>query len=445
MDIKAPIYAVNVLNELLNGGYEAYFVGGCVRDSLLGLPVNDWDICTSALPEQTIAAMSGCRVVETGLKHGTVTVITDGGAVEVTTFRVDGSYSDCRRPDSVSFTRSLREDLARRDFTMNAVAYNDKDGLVDPFGGEEDIRTGVIRAVGDPEKRFSEDALRILRAVRFCSKLSMDIEPATADAMHRLRTMVRSVSSERVFSELNKLLMGDNVCFALTEFSDVITEIIPELSPSVGFLQHSRHHDFDVYKHTAFVVDRSEKDPIVRLAALFHDISKPGCFTLDEDGSGHFYGHAEKSAEIARSVLRRLHCDSETADTVALLIKYHCDEFYTGERHVKRLLNRLGYDNLCRLAALRRADTRGKLRCGVEDENRLLAADRLVAVADEIISREECFSLKDLAINGNDLIEHGLKEGAEIGKCLNKVLTAVIDGEIENNKYECLCYLDLDL
>ena len=296
MDWVLPAQVNTALARLHDAGYEAYIVGGCVRDRIMGREPKDYDITTSALPEQTAAVFAGERIIETGMKHGTVTVLLDGEPLEITTFRIDGTYSDSRHPDAVTFTPSLREDLARRDFTMNAMAYSSETGLVDPFGGQADIAAKYIRCVGDPDLRFREDALRILRALRFSSVLGFPIEPETDGAARYLCLLLKKISAERVFSELKQLLCGPDVRRVLLDYAGVLGAVLPEILPMQGFDQRNPHHCYDILEHTAAAVEAMPPEPALRLAALLHDVGKPECFFTDEDGVGHFYGHPKAGA-----------------------------------------------------------------------------------------------------------------------------------------------------
>ncbi len=316
---------VNTALELLEAaGYEAYLVGGAVRDFVRdSSPAKDWDIATNALPEQVKAVFAGFRLIETGLKHGTVTVVIDHIQLEITTYRVDGGYTDHRHPDAVSFTRSLKEDLERRDFTMNALAYHPAAGVVDLVGGRADIEAGLVRCVGDPDRRFREDGLRMLRALRFASVYGMTIEPGTAAAVHRNRALLERIAAERVQAELTKLLCGRGAAAVLRSFADVLEVLIPELVPMFGFDQRNPHHDRDVWEHTIAVVEHTPPEPVLRWAALFHDMGKPSCFSLTEDGVGHFFGHAEQGAVMTERILDRLRFDRDGRERIARLVRYH--------------------------------------------------------------------------------------------------------------------------
>lgn len=426
-----------IISELEKAGFEAFAVGGCVRDSLLGKNPGDYDIATSALPEETKAVFKDERIIETGIRHGTVTVLRNGKPFEITTFRIDAEYEDNRHPSKVSFTPSLKEDLARRDFTINALAYNEKNGIIDLFGGIPDLEHGIIRSVGDPEKRFSEDALRIMRALRFASVLGFEIEEKTAKAASELRFLLGKISAERLSAELSKLLCGKNAGEIIVEHHDIISVLVPEISALDGFEQHNFHHDKDALRHAAAVVDAVLPEASLRLAALFHDIAKPCCFSLDENGTGHFYGHAGLGAEMARKALFALKFDNKTAEEVALLIKHHSDRFTPESKSIKRMLGKIGPEAFEKLLLLMQADETGKA-----EEHRLpqSAFDEYRRIAKEILEKDECFSLKNLAINGDDLIRAGFVPGKEIGRVLEILLEKVIGEELPNEKEKLILY-----
>ncbi len=418
-------------------GYEAYLVGGCVRDLLMGKTPDDEDITTNATPEETTEVFRGFPVKETGLKHRTVTWMLEGTPFEVTTYRTESAYSDGRHPDKVSFTRSLEEDLARRDFTVNSIAYSPRRGLKDPYSGESDIKHSILRCVGIPEERFAEDSLRILRGMRFSSVLGFDIEEKTAEAMHKCTPLLKNISAERCLVEITKMLCGKNIREVLVKYIDILAFVLPELSGMKGFNQHNFHHIYNVLEHTAAVVENTPAVPHMRLAALFHDCGKPDCFSFDEKGVGHFYGHASISGEKANTALHRLKSDNATRQKVVQLVKVHDTPIEASERIVKRRLRSLGEETFFELIALQRADNLGQ---NPEYHHRQQTYDRLEEIAREIIAAEECFSLGDLAVNGRDLISMGM-EGREIGYTLNMLLDAVIDGRVENRKEALMEYI----
>jgi tRNA nucleotidyltransferase (CCA-adding enzyme) len=418
-----------VIERLCERGFEAYAVGGCVRNFLLGTEPKDYDVTTSAKPDEIKAALDGFRIIETGIKYGTVTVISRGMPIEVTTYRIDGNYSDNRRPENVTFTTKLAEDLKRRDFTVNAMAYNTRTGIIDIFGGRADLQNGVIRAIGDPDERFNEDGLRILRALRFASCLGLRIEPATADAVHRNRKLLENISGERIAAELNKLICGEceNV---LREYYDVISVFLPEFAACRGFEQHTKYHDRDVMEHIIATVSAIEPKVHLRLAMLLHDIGKPMYFTMGEDGTGHFKGHAKGSTAIAESFFRRLKYGNAISERVIALVRTHDIPIQDSAPLIKRYLNRYGEDMFFDMIKVHIADDMAK---APECRERIKMYRSAAETARKIIADRECFSLKQLAVNGNDIKALGY-EGAAIGEKLELLLGLVIDGECENSK-----------
>lgn len=442
--LPVPPQARRVIEVLEAAGFEAWCVGGFVRDSLLGRPVSDIDIACSALWPQTeeTCLAAGMRVHRTGEKHGTVTVVCDDAAFEVTTFRVDGAYSDARHPDEVRFVRSLKEDLARRDFTINAMAYHPLRGLADPFGGLEDARRGIIRTVGDPAQRFGEDALRILRACRFSSQLGFSLDSATYQAMLEGKRGLLRVSSERITAELQKLLLGGNVRDALLQTVDVLSAVLPELVAMKGFDQCTPYHCHDVLEHTARAVAGTPPYPLVRWAALFHDMGKPAAFFKEPGGRGHFYGHAKISVPLARGIMDRLTFSTAFRDRVLLLVERHDDVFDATPRAVKRALARMGGDvELFRaLCDLKRGDASAQAPAYAEE--RMRRADNLLRVLDGILAEGEAFTLKHLAVNGRDAMDAGIAQGPSVGAALAAALDAVIDEQIPNDRETLLAFLD---
>ena len=434
--MRLPEDAARALEKLESAGWESYAVGGCVRDSLLGIEPHDWDLCTAAPPEAMKKVFAGERVIETGLKHGTLTLLAPSGPLEITTFRTESGYSDCRHPDRVSFVRDIHADLARRDFTVNAMAYSPVRGLRDDFGGREDLRNGVLRCVGDPGERFREDALRILRALRFASVLGFTIEPETAAAIHRCAELLRYLAAERVLSELTKLLCGQNAGAVLREFSDVLAVPIPELRPMFGFAQHNPHHDRDVWQHTVAVVEHIPPEPVLRWAALLHDVGKPPCFSLADDGVGHFYGHAAKSTELADAILTRLRMDTAGRTRITQLIRYHDLPIAPEPKPIRRLMHKLGVEPVRQLFALHIADTCGQSAICAGRVQTYQEAGR---VLDALLAADACFSLRDLAVNGSDLLALGLR-GRAVGAALQTCLDAVMDERVANERAALLAY-----
>ena len=432
-----PREGLFVLERLEQHGFESWFVGGVVRDLLRGAEAHDSDLASAATPQDVIAAFPDDPVLTTGARHGTVTVVVDHVPVEVTTFRTETTYADSRHPDEVRFASKLEDDLSRRDFTVNAMALHPTRGLVDLFGGREDLRRGVIRCVGDPAERFREDALRILRALRFASKLSFCLDAATADAARRGKGSLSLLSRERVQSECTGLLCGENVRQVIVSYYDILSQPFPFLSAMAGFDQHNEHHCFDLLGHTAAVVGAIAPVPRLRLAALLHDCEKPACFSLDADGVGHFYSHASRGAKTAETLLRGLKYDNATLARVPLLVKWHDAPLEETPRMLKRRLNQMGEDALRDLLALQRADTLG---LAPRYHDRLAHFDRLEAMLDEVLAQDACFSVKKLAVSGNDLKELGLR-GREIGQAQRRLVDAVIDEKVKNEKDALLAYL----
>ena len=424
-----PKYVKTCIDALENAGFSAYAVGGCVRDSLLGLTPQDYDLCTNALPEQTEAVFAHHQLVLAGKKHGTVGVITDGGVVEITTYRTEGEYRDNRHPEWVEFVPEIEADLARRDFTVNAMAWSPYRGFADPFGGREDLQNRILRAVGDAETRFKEDSLRILRGVRFGVKYRLETDPATLQAMYALAPLMDNLARERVFEELCKLLPLVTVDDLLT-FSPILSAVIPELAPMIGFDQRNRHHAYDLYTHTAHVVENVPADLTLRWTALLHDTGKIVTFTVDESGQGHFYGHAKESAAIADSVLRRLKAPTRLREDVLTLIELHMTKIEATKKVVCRWLSRLSEKTMDRLLVFQAADMSAK---GTGIPGEYIQFDEIRRLLEEIRTENACLSLKDLALNGHDLMTLGFS-GPQIGQTLNRLLELVLDEKTENTK-----------
>lgn len=432
--INIPAGAQAVIHLLESAGFEAYVVGGCVRDSLLGLAPHDWDICTSAKPDEVLAlcSMHGIKTIETGIKHGTVTICLPefDGMYEVTTYRIDGKYSDNRHPDTVAFTTSIQDDLSRRDFTINAMAYNAHTGLVDPFHGEKDLRRHQIPCVGNPVDRFHEDALRIMRALRFSSVYGFTIEEDTAKAIHQFAPYLQNIAAERIQVELCKLLLGKSVLEILLDYSDVMAVIIPEIAPCIGFQQNNPYHEYTVYDHIAHAVANDTGDDIsVKIALLLHDIGKPQCYSEDERG-GHFHGHSVPSHDIADHVMQRLRFDNKTKEDVLTLVLYHDSEIAPTHKTVRRWLSKIGESNFRKLLAIKLADIKAHTKSTQQPRiNKCLA---LHSILDDVIAQGQCFSMKDLAIGGKDIISLGVPEGKLIGDILHHILDKVISGDLPN-------------
>ena len=440
--IEIPAEVRSILSVIQKSGGSAYVVGGCVRDAILGRTPHDWDICTSLRPAQTVNLFShyDCAVIETGLKHGTVTIRFKGENYEVTTFRKDSTYSDNRHPDAVAFVDDVKEDLARRDFTMNAMAYNEEAGLVDPFNGRDDLRFGIIRCVGDPNERFQEDALRILRAMRFSARFGFAIDLNTKESMLRNRDLLSNIAWERIREELLGILSGEDAASVLREYQPIVTQIIPELSPTVGFDQKSVWHIYDVWEHSIHVVDAIPASmPLLRFASLVHDIAKPQCAEVKEDGVHlRFHGHGEAGEPIVRDVMNRLRFSNAEIAKVTQLVRIHDNFIEPTERAVRRLLGSIGEEQFLDLMVLRRADISAQAE--QDNEVRFAKLVTLRCLAHDIAVKNECFSLRDLAVNGRDLIDAGIASGPELGKILNRLLDAVIDAPEKNTKEELLSH-----
>ena len=431
IEIRIPPGAARILRVLEDHGYEAFVVGGCVRDSLLGRNPNDWDITTSALPLQVKALFR--RTIDTGLKHGTVTVLMDGEPFEITTYRVDGEYLDGRHPSEVTFTASLQEDLQRRDFTINAMAYSEKKGLQDLFGGLPDLEKGLIRSVGDPAKRFGEDALRIMRAVRFAAQLGYEVEADTVQAMKELAPTLSKISAERIAAELEKLLVSPHPEKLKMAYECGITAVIlPEFDRCMETAQNNPHHKYSVGEHTIVSIGNARPDRILRYTMLMHDMGKPSCKTTDEQGIDHFYGHQEVSAQMANDILRRLKSDNETRRSVSKLVRYHDLTCGLTGKSVRKAISLIGEDLFPLYLEVKDADTRAQSDFRFQEKMDYLEEVRLLYR--KILEEGDCLSLKDLAVNGKDLIAAGMKPGREIGEVLGAMYRDVIDDPEHNNK-----------
>ena len=423
-----PETVAKCIRSLTDAGYPAYAVGGCIRDTRLGEPVHDYDLCTSATPDQIAEIFSEYRLIRAGEKHGTVGVVIEDTVYEITTFRSEGEYKDNRHPDWVSFVDDLELDLARRDFTINAMAYSPTTGLQDPWHGAMDLKKRILRTVGDPEARFREDALRILRGVRFSIRYGLTPDAKTGKAILQLAPLMDNPARERVFEELCKILL---ICKAqdLLRFAPVFLQIIPELKPTVDFQQRTPHHAYDVFTHTAYVVESAPEDLALRWAALLHDIGKPDAFTQDEDSRGHFYGHADISVEKADAVLLRLKAPTALREKVVFLIKNHMLVLPAEPAVLRRHLSRYGEQNIKALLQMQRADYAGK---GVAD--RTPPFRRIEGMIDSILESEHCLHLQDLAVNGKDLIAIGFPESKLLGEGLAYLLSCVVDDTLPNER-----------
>lgn len=433
--MRMPENVREILNRLEGAGYEAWCVGGAVRDALLGLEPGDWDVTTSAPPEAVLALFAP-NALPTGLQHGTVTV-GGGRGVEVTTFRRDGEYLDNRHPDHVEFTRSLTEDLSRRDFTVNAIAADLRGELADPFRGREDLERRVLRAVGQPEKRFQEDALRILRGLRFSARLGFTIEPGTAAAIRRCAPLLENIAPERIQTELTGMLCGEHVLEVLLGYPEVLGVFLPEILPCVGFDQHSVYHCYDVWEHTVRAVAAVKPLPVLRYAMLLHDIGKPETFSLDEEGRGHFYGHWRRSVPLAQAVLERLRMDNRSRQTILTLVERHDCELPLSERSVRRNLARYGEETLRLLLEVKRADNLAQAEAYRDRQTLIRQWEDLLEL---VLAEGACFSLRQLAVKGNDLTALGLR-GPAVGRALEELLELVIDEKLPNERGMLLEYV----
>ena len=434
LSMRIPENAAVILKGLSEAGYEAYVVGGCVRDSLLGREPKDWDITTSARPEQVKTVFA--HTIDTGIEHGTVTVMIGKEGYEVTTYRIDGEYEDSRHPKEVQFTSQLLEDLKRRDFTINAMAYNESRGLVDAFDGMGDLQKKVIRCVGNPKERFTEDALRMLRALRFAAQLGFEVEEQTFAAIRELAQTIEKISAERIQTELVKLLTSDHPELIREVYTSGISDVIlPEFSVLMQTEQNNPHHCYTVGEHTIHVVQQVENQKVLRLAALFHDIAKPVCKTTDETGVDHFYGHPKEGAKMAHRILRRLKFDVDTMQKVCGLVEWHDDNPNLTPAGIRKAIYRVGEERYPDLFALKRADVLSQ--SGYRREEKLAYIQSYQKLYEEIIEQKDCLSLKKLAVNGRDLMELGIKPGKKIGQILQKLLEEVLE-EPDKNKKEYL-------
>lgn len=442
MKIEIPVKANKIITRLTEAGYEAYVVGGCVRDAILGRPAADWDITTNARPEQVKALFS--RTIDTGIRHGTVTVLQGKEGFEVTTYRIDGEYQDGRHPSEVIFTPSLLEDLKRRDFTINAMAYNEAEGLIDAFDGMKDLKNRRIRCVGEPKERFTEDALRILRAVRFSAQLNFEIEKNTRAAIAEFADSLTRISAERIQTELVKLLTSDHPEIFRTLYDTGITAVIlPEFDACMKTPQNHPHHCCSVGEHLLLALQSIEADKVLRLAALLHDIGKPAAHTRDADGIDHFHGHGDAGKELAGSILRRLKFDNDTVYRVKHLVQVHDYlQIPLTPKGVRRAVFKIGKEHFPDYLKLRRADILAQ-NPSMQKE-KLEALTKLEVLYQQILDEQNCLSLKDLAVSGTDLIEAGLKPGPQIGEVLKKLLEQVIENPEYNTKEYLLSHISIE-
>lgn len=441
MKISLPKQVNRIIHTLQAEGYDAYAVGGCVRDCLLGRTPKDWDITTSARPEAVKTLFS--HTIDTGIQHGTVTVMLDHVGYEVTTYRIDGEYEDARHPKEVVFTGNLLEDLRRRDFTINAMAYNEDAGLVDAFEGAKDLKKGVIRCVGRPHDRFGEDALRMLRALRFSAQLGFSIDGATRQAIADLAQNLARVSAERIQMELLKLLTSDNPQVMRDVYELGLTGVfLPEFDRMMETGQNNKHHCYTVGEHTIVAMQNIQPRKVLRLAVLLHDVAKPVCITTDEAGQNHFKGHPEEGVRMARKILRRLKFDNDTTDRVCLLIRWHDDRPKLSQRNVRRVISRVGTDSMEDLFAVKRADTLGQSL--YQRREKLDYVDEFERLYHEVLEKNQCVTKKDLAVNGRDLIALGMEPGPRLGEVLDALFERVLDTPELNTREQLLAMAQQD-
>lgn len=432
MKIIIPDNVKYILNILNINGYEAFVVGGCVRDALLNITPHDWDICTNAKPDEIKSAFENFNTFDSGIKHGTISVVYRKEVYEITTYRIDGNYTDNRHPEKVTFTDDIVMDLSRRDFTINAMAYNEYSGLIDPFNGQADIIDKKIRCVNNADTRFREDALRIIRALRFASSYGFDIEEKTADAIIRNRELLNNIAVERINVEFAKLICGIDAENILDKFRDVVAVFIPEITAEFDFNQNSKHHNLDLWHHTIRSLAMIEPVEVLRMTMLLHDIGKPKCKKTDDNGESHYIGHPAVSADMSRVILRRLKYSGDFIAECVCLIEYHDVRYSGSPKQIKRLLNKIGESRMEKLLKVNRADIMAQ--SAYDKENKLALVDLEEKDFYDILQNKKCFSLKQLAVNGRDMISVGITDGILIGAVLKKLLSMVMDDEIENER-----------
>ena len=438
MSILIPQKVQFILDTLQKQKHQAFVVGGCVRDSILGKAPGDWDIATDAVPKEIKQLFS--KTIDTGIKHGTVTIILDGSSYEVTTYRVDGEYLDFRKPESVTFTSSIEEDLSRRDLTINAIAYNPLMGIVDPFGGIVDIEAGIIRTVGDPDKRFREDALRMLRAVRFSAQLGFTIDESTLKSIEKNCQLIENISSERIRDELTKILLSDNpFCFSLLMDTKLIKYTLPEFEPCFHTVQNNPYHAYDVAMHTLHSAANIEKNRVLRWAMLFHDIGKPGMKSTDEKGIDHFYNHQQLSAKLSKTAMLRLRFDNKSMDRILLLVRCHDMQVKTEYKSVRKAMFKVGEEVFEDLLKVMEADKKAQNPKLLQERTEKFK--RLWEIYRDIREKGQCTSLKSLAVNGDDLLALGIKPGKKMKELLNNLLEKVIEEPQLNNRETLLSLL----
>lgn len=436
MKIALPDDVRLILSTLKENGYECFCVGGCVRDSLSKKPVNDWDFTTNATPDEVQRCFSSYQTIDIGKKFGTICVVINGENYEITTYRIDNDYKDSRHPESVSFSKNLKDDLARRDFTVNALAYNEEVGVVDEYGGLNDLSLGVIRCIGDADERFNEDALRILRALRFASTYGYSIEQKTSESILRNRENLNDIAPERITKELTRLLCGDNVDFILRRYRDVFAVIIPQIAGMFNFDQNTKHHNKDLWRHTVSAVKHTPADAVLRMTMLLHDIGKPMTEHKDKKGASHFPNHPKLSCAMAKTILTDLRFPNDFISTVTLLIENHDNRYKAESPMIKRCMRDLGVENTRKLLTIQRADILAQ--SNYKRVEKLSTLDSVVEEFERILKEKECFNLDSLAVNGKDIIHLGVLKGEKIGEILRTLLDNVIDGKLINEKSELL-------
>lgn len=430
MKIKLPVDVRMIIDKIEKAGFSAYAVGGCVRDSLLQKEPQDWDICTNALPNDVLRIFADFHTFDAGIKHGTVSVVVNSVVYEITTFRIDGEYFDNRHPEKVEFTDDLVTDLSRRDFTVNAMAYSERTGLVDPFDGAYDLELMAIRCVGNPVQRFNEDALRIMRALRFASCYNMAIEKHTANAVFECRKLLHNIAAERITTEFNKLVCGESCEYILRRFRDVVAQFLPEITIMFGYEQHNIHHNKTLWRHITCAMTNIAPEPLLRVTMLLHDLGKPMACKRDPDGTAHFKGHQKFSAVMAERILERMKYPREFIDDCVTLITYH-DVRFTGDKpQIRRLINKIGEENFRRLLKVQYADMLAQSM--YKRDEKLRNYELTCKAFDEIVKNKDCFTLKQLEIDGHDLIKMGITDGRQIGYTLKKLLSLVMDDRLEN-------------
>lgn len=432
MKIVLPEIVKMIIDKIEENGFEAYIVGGCVRDYLMGLTPHDWDICTQALPENILEIFSDFTTFDSGIKHGTVSVVVENAVYEITTFRLESEYSDNRHPDHVEFTKNICDDLARRDFTINAIAYSERTGIIDLFDGVNDIKNRVVRCVGNPDERFTEDSLRILRGLRFASVYNLSIEKQTAKGILKNAKLLNNISVERITKEFDKLICGDNFKYILRRFASVFATFLPEIEVMFDYDQHTKHHNRNLWRHTTCAMEIVPAETVFRITMLFHDIGKPVACKRDFDGICHYKGHEKFSATITEVILNRLKYSKDFIDTVTTLIKFHDVRLSDNKSQIKHLLNVIGAKNLDMLMAIQYADIMSQSM--FKREEKLLNYEKACLTIKSIVDNKECYSLKQLAINGHDLIHLGITDGKKIGDTLAFLLNSVIEEKIPNEK-----------